>query len=394
MLLKKAGWSYTITDTADDFTRELRSGGYRLYALFSEHEKLDEGVQKELREATYRDEGLLVAGGHDERHHGIDETLGLRYKGKESHAVGVTLTNSPLNLSGSVELAYEHVLHVNPTTAVVAGVYDIDPAKYAKYCDMDDKDKDDCLPKAAVTVNAYGQGHAVFAGFDLLAEAVRLGDDSLLANLLLNGLVTVNPAKPSLAQESVVPVTLALENQGVATPVHVTATLPAALTLVDAGSAIRGGATPETLTWDISLAKSEKKNLTFYVRLPTSTELQTITVLIEAQVAGTFKSFGSPTLVLTPEPTPDGVVVKAMLEALIAGGTADEKKLEQVLQHIEHAERYLVSDLEKALQEMLKATDVLTGTNLTETGPIRIELDSWIRWVEMQLKPENEGKGG
>ena len=431
-LLKKAGWSYTIADTADDFTRELRSGGYRLYALLSEHEKLDKDVQKELREAVYRGEGLLVAGGHDERHHGLDETLGLRFKGKESHVVGMTLASSPLGLTGTVALAYDHVLRVNPTTAVVAGVYDLDPAKYAKYCDKDGHDKDGhdkdghdkdgkdkdghdkdghdkdgskghddkdkehesykCLPRAAVTVNVYGQGHAVFAGFDLLAEAVRLSDDSLLANLFLNGLVTVNPAGPSLAQGAVVPVTLALENQGVATPVHVTVTLPAALTLVDAGAAIRNGATPETLTWDISLAKAEKQSLTFYVRLPASTGPQTITALIEAPVAGVFKSFGSPTLVLTPTPAADGDVAKAMLEALIAGGTSDEKQLRKVLEHVEHAARYLASDIEKTLKELLKATDVLSGTNLTETGPIRIELDGWIRWVEMQLKPEKHGK--
>ena len=243
-----------------------------------------------------------------------------------------------------------------------------------------------------MTVNVYGQGHAVFAGFDLLAEAVRLSDDSLLANLFLNGLVTVNPAGPSLAQGAVVPVTLALENQGVATPVHVTVTLPAALTLVDAGAAIRNGATPETLTWDISLAKAEKQSLTFYVRLPASTGPQTITALIEAPVAGVFKSFGSPTLVLTPTPAADGDVAKAMLEALIAGGTSDEKQLRKVLEHVEHAARYLASDIEKTLKELLKATDVLSGTNLTETGPIRIELDGWIRWVEMQLKPEKHGK--
>ena len=51
----------------DAFTRELRSGGYSAYALFSEHEKLDEQVQDELREAVYRGEGLLVAGAHDQR---------------------------------------------------------------------------------------------------------------------------------------------------------------------------------------------------------------------------------------------------------------------------------------------------------------------------------------
>ncbi len=35
-VLKAEGWSYTITETADDFTREFHSGGYTVYALFTE----------------------------------------------------------------------------------------------------------------------------------------------------------------------------------------------------------------------------------------------------------------------------------------------------------------------------------------------------------------------
>jgi hypothetical protein len=50
-LLTEAGWSYTITTNADDFTRELRAGGYVIYLLLSEQVKLEESVQKELREA-------------------------------------------------------------------------------------------------------------------------------------------------------------------------------------------------------------------------------------------------------------------------------------------------------------------------------------------------------
>jgi hypothetical protein len=389
-LLTQAGWSYTITETAADFTRELRTGGYRLYALFSEQEKLAEEVQKELREAVYRGEGLLVGGGHDARHHGLDDSLGIDYRGKESHTVGMTLADSPLRLTGNVLLAYEHVPRVDPTTAAVAGVYDLDPARYAGYCEANAKGGQGaakCLPKAVVTFNVYGQGHSVFAGFDLLAEAVRLGDDSLLATLVLNGLEAVNPVSPSLAQGGVVPVTLTLENPGIATPVHVTVTLPAGLVLVDAGGATPSGANPETLTWDLSLAEAQSANLTIYVRLPASTEPQTIAALIEAPVAGTFKTFGNPTLVLTPEPAADGAVARAMLQALIDAGTADRNRLRQARQHLEQAERYLADDPGKAVNELLKATDALMATNLIETGPIRLELDRWIRAVEMQIGP-------
>jgi len=68
-LLEANGWSYTIVIDEPAFTHELRSGGYLVYALFSEQQKLSSQQQKELREAVYRGECLIVAGAHDQRHH-------------------------------------------------------------------------------------------------------------------------------------------------------------------------------------------------------------------------------------------------------------------------------------------------------------------------------------
>src|SRR4030067_17964 len=99
-LLRKAGWSYTITDTADDFSRELRTGGYSVYALFTEQEKLAEQIQKELREAGFRSEGLLEAGSHDTRPGRVDEALGIKYIGQLTDATMVEMASSPLHTGG------------------------------------------------------------------------------------------------------------------------------------------------------------------------------------------------------------------------------------------------------------------------------------------------------
>lgn len=48
----------------------------------------------------------------------------------------------------------------------------------------------------AVTLHDYGTGRAVFAGFDLLAEATLAGPDSLSASLLVQALAAVQPPVP------------------------------------------------------------------------------------------------------------------------------------------------------------------------------------------------------
>jgi outer membrane protein assembly factor BamB len=109
------GWSYTIVTDDDAFTNELRSGGYSVYALFAEQEKLDTQVQQELREAIYRGEGIVVAGAHDNRHQHLNDALGIKFKGKLPNVDSLQLHDSPLHeaavskvankLSGEVAVA-------------------------------------------------------------------------------------------------------------------------------------------------------------------------------------------------------------------------------------------------------------------------------------------------
>jgi hypothetical protein len=106
-ILKKAGWSYTITDTAEDFARELRTSGYSVYALFTEHEKLAEQVQKELREAVFRGEGLLEAGSNDQRQGRVDEALGIKYIGQFTDTAVVEMTPSPIHPGGQEAFFFE-----------------------------------------------------------------------------------------------------------------------------------------------------------------------------------------------------------------------------------------------------------------------------------------------
>lgn len=88
-LLNTEGWSYTVTQTSDDFTRAFHTGGYTVYALLSQHIKLSEQLQHELRERVFAGDGLLVAGDHDERDGRLGDALGIEFRGHLSGSFSV-----------------------------------------------------------------------------------------------------------------------------------------------------------------------------------------------------------------------------------------------------------------------------------------------------------------
>jgi len=124
-LLDSQGWSYTIVTDEQAFTRELRSGGYIVYALFSEQQKLKEAIQKELREAVYRGEGLVIAGAHDKRHH-FDEVLGIKYKGKYTKASAFILAEDSQTEAVTIPFAFsDHVLRAELKGALSLGTFQL-----------------------------------------------------------------------------------------------------------------------------------------------------------------------------------------------------------------------------------------------------------------------------
>ena len=413
--LKDAGWSYTITEQAADFTRELRTGGYATYALFAEHEKLDETAQKELRAAVLRGEGLLVAGAHDNRHHGLKEALGIKQIGHVSHAIGVDIPAGPLGVVGQADLlAKDKALRIKRLTAQSLASYLLEPGKPAG----DKDDRDDCRdassdsgeePKSAdgkpksdsdgeskddhndecegrpeqhldaATINSYGNGRAVWVGFDLLATATRDEASSLSAQAMLAALQQVTPAiSPNLTAGQVAPVTLKLVNQGIATPVRATLTLPAGARMVDAGAA--HGRDDQWL-WDVELGVGAQASLTVWVRLPETPGTVGFRAIVEAPVGGTYKLIAAPALDVTTSAPPESAVLEAMMQALIEAGVAERKELERALKYLEAARKHLPDKPEQALHEALKAGDALGGLTSSEILPIRIELARWIGWL-------------
>lgn len=407
-LLKAAGWSYTITETAEAFTREMRTGGYTVYALLGEQNKLAEDVQKELREAIFRGEGLVMAGSHDSRNNNLNDALGIKRIGAVAEAQSVVVPDGPLTVTGTVDLiAGDKAVRIKRTTATALATYRLGSTAIMTGSDDDCRDEDrmslgtarsgsqpggdhdECegQPDAyldAITRNDYGRGRSVFAGFDLLATAARDGDASLAAKLLLNALTLVQPAlHPAVG--GVLPIDIVLTNQGVATPARITVTLPAGTQVIDAGDAQQQpGPNPQetTLVWLSELALAEEERHTFYLRLPDVATSLILQAVVEAPVGAKYNVFASPVLTLSTAPVDALDDIVTDLRALIPGhpeGTA----LRLAAQDLERAIRS--QTIERAVSDALRATDRLLGITQPEVTALRVRIDEWIRYTARQL---------
>ena len=331
-LLQEQGWSYTIVTDAEDFTRELRSGGYALYLLLSEQLKLPRQVAMELREAVHRGEGLVVAGEHDQRHGLLDEPLGIHYRGKQR--VG-SVTFTDLTAPGQALL---------PVTRHAVQM-ELNGARAAAYFGNG---------APAIADHAFGEGRAVYMAFDWLLEAASAESD-VLAGLLEDVLTHVHPEVVMPAPGGVLPLRLTLANEGVATPGRAVLALPHGSLLVDAGS---GEVVEDTLVWHFDLSEKQMLELDAWLRMPGTGLPVLLDLRIDVGEPGAFSQYDRIEALLKPVPAVSIVDAQVALDEGAAGSRGHV---------LAQAERWLVraadaearGDWDEALSALVEAADRL-----------------------------------
>jgi hypothetical protein len=365
ILMSQAGWSYSIVEDKDAFTQELRSGVYSTYMLLSEHIKLDEKVQKELREAVYRGEGLLAAGDHDKRQRWIGESLGIRYMDKHIGVADLKLLESDLHPTATGSLALTHKKpRVRTDGASVNGVFETHKRR-----------KDE----PAVTSYDYGLGRSVYVGYDLLAEAA-LSDDfqSIHAQLILAGLdyVDYSPVVPVSGQAY--PLRLSLFNEGIATPGRAIIELPSDVLVLDSGSAMLTGAT--TLTWSFDLDLDETIVFDTWLGMPQHTV--DIQATVQTGIDPDYIDHTTALVQITPQ---QGVNVQDALDATQAVRGKEYKRVEKYLLWAAHD---VTSNCpEHALAALVRASDELIKIGTPESDSIRELVALAIRTVSLTVEP-------
>lgn len=361
-LLTEAGWSYTITTNAEDFTHELRTGGYVAYLLLSEQVKLEESAQKELREAVYRGEGLIEAGGYDQRQGRIDVALGVKFQGKHSRMQGFSLIDNSVTPFGDADFhLIDRTLRAATDGASVFGTF---------------VDRGAVTTETAMTRYSYGQGRSIYIGFDLAAESALATTDLLLDILLLDALVYVHPETLPLLVQGMYPLRISLDNLGVATPGQVILTLSSGVSVLDSGIATVNA---QSLIWPFHLAEPDQLTLDAWIKLPEEPVL--ITALIQSGIASDWVDQDIFFLKLAPE---------ALMTVQVVSMHADEitdKAYKQVQKYLGWAEEdSLAGRWSAALSALLRASDALVVINTPESAALRVEVAEAIRTVAINMK--------
>ena len=384
-ILAAKGWSYTIVTDEGEFTEALRSGNYSAYVLFSEQVKLSEQVQKELREAAFRGEGLLIAGDHDHRHNKLDEALGVNAKGRLQNPTSISIDSVEDFQPGSSTFSLsEKVRRIE-----LQGANSIAQYPGLSVCDIADDSDDDsgtssgsCESDAiAVTHYDYGFSHNVYAGFDLLAQAALPGADPLFTELLLDALEDIQPDSSLLLTGSVIPVNLTLTNQGIATPGQALVTLPEGGQIMDSGvAAVQADG---SLLWSFDLAEDASETLVFWLRLPELAGPAYVEALIQVGIAPDLTDHDTVLLTLALVQNPGLLEVMDELSILLSQYQDFFDAYERVVKALNYQDQ---GRFDKALKEALKAADHLATLEHSEATIVRQNLGFAIRQLEGQLQ--------
>lgn len=375
-LLDSDGWSYTIVTRADDFAREMRSNGYRVYALLSEHAKLSQTVMDELREAVFRGHGLLVAGDHDERNHALRQPLGVKVEGKYSHTTGITV-------AGATEPTIDWAIDDKPFRIELETAL----ARYHFAFDQTEHRSEKHSPRIApaVTSNNYGRGHSVFLAFDVLMQAAGDGQlNGAYSEILLDSLDEVHTLESTWGVNAVAPIAIHLENLGIATPVELRITPSAGAKLIDS--------TPEVIDntnlwlYSFAMAEGDVKDLTLWVQLPNLPgELATFEVAVNVGIAPDLAEFEvlDFSVAIDAESTLQDALTLAKAFSTASSTRAEGKKILRLLDEAQaHIDK---QDYKSALKKLIESTDRLLGTATADATELRLVIGGVIRYVERSL---------
>lgn len=424
-LLKQSGISHTIVDSVDAFHRELRSGLYNQYLVSAARLEVGSTLAKELREAVHRGEGLIMASGSDLEPEALFDTLGLEYprwkggwhKGwhkesdwhwgygwkskwkygwhyrsghKHKHIVrtrstgsGVQFSQSAIADQGQADFGLEREIPDISTNGAqtVGTLMNAQPA-FEYHGEMPERDY------PVVSMHEYGEGQAIYIGFDLLAEATEgqgKPSGTVYQNLILNSLGYAIPNQINTRAGAAVPLQLDLRNLGKAITGNSQFTFSEGMEVIDPSTAVENNA---GVNWSFDLEEQANSHITLWLK-PEYQQGQAWTqAAIQVDSNGQSVEHDILRRDIT-ETVNAGESIEAICDDISAQHDADGYSW-KALSYLHKAHRKMeYGDFDKAIKYLLETANALRKSQSAASPAIRKDVD-WLIW---SLGPQAQAKG-
>jgi hypothetical protein len=366
------GVTHRIATSRLEFKRLLRSGQYNTYWISGGSEKLHHDLDKEVREAVWRGDALILDGLHDERNQRLDPVAGIKLKGKSRPGnEQVRLTGSIFTV-GTLLPSKGRAVKLELTTAQAQAVF---PHYYNK---------------PAIATNQYGYGRAVTFAYDLVGTAMAHPsaalNDAVLAAL---GWIAPTPAAPVGGRNYTV-LRTHIANVGLGTELKATFTPPSGATVLSTKPSTGNDANGRPV-WTFLLDSGATKDLDVGLRLPSTTGTYTASTRIDSIRNGVTLPYGTFDLTLNVE-SADTIAsrIATSLTALSIPSSGDRNDRDNAVYYIQSARNELAQqDYSDAIEKLLKASEWLMKISSVNVGAQRAEvarvlLEAQIRWALAQ----------
>jgi hypothetical protein len=399
-LLTSYNVPYLITSNRDDFRKAFRSGRYNVYWISgavkaeAEHEG-EEGkadILKEVREAVYRGDSLILDGEQVDHSEALQEAAGMEYRGKLP-AKNNAVTTSGLMFSAAQMQALGKANKLHLTTGTVQATFD-QPAPAGEHDGHDghdgqrsEHDETHEKPRAAhpaIIGNAYGKGLALTFGFDLVDNLQNGTGLAAWNGVLLTGLTNLLPPLPDKYSGGAY-VTLTTQIQELAkrtTELAVTAHLPSGATLLNTVPAATVDANGNPV-WNFTLPASAAKQLQLSMRLPLLTGTYVLPVTVDSIRNGKSKRYGEYSFSWTVAGS-DRLLgqVASDLQLLVLNDGEEREARDKAVVKLQQATS-LIGQMKyaEALDALLDAVDRLHKIRSVDVSSYRLSLDRLLQEV-------------
>jgi hypothetical protein len=359
--LTEAGVTYHIVLDKKDFETELRNPYYTDFLILGDFNPIEDHFSEELREQVYADKGLISSLFNRQNLDG--DLFGIKFNGNLSGKdYLIELLESEICTAGFFQSAgraqRNDLLHPSENVGWIVGT-----AKYS-----------------GIIKREYGKGKVLYYAFDL---GLSTGDYDAFASFIKNSLTYIHtPSETSYFDpSSLVPVEITIKSLGSALDLRMTETYPSDIRLYD----------PVTAKWitdnpwvtEIHLEPGESKRVLYYASTPDKAGTYTLETEVELMEEGNYEFYESLSFEITVDKdaaaTASDIIVA--LKALSVSGQ-DKVKVSSAITYIENVQAraiVTVNDIEKNIQDILKAIDSLLFVTSADISDVRQKIDIYLK---------------